>query len=322
MPLKYELREVTFRKEQYTIPYQYYYCEDSDEQFVDTALDEQNMQLLENHYRARHHIPLPAEITAIREQYGLSATRMGEILGFGPNTYGSYEKGDLPNPSNAKLLKVASDPARFLDLIEDWENADTKAGEKLKARVRELKVARKNTYISLQNHLMGTETASKFTGFKRPDLSKLMAMTRYFASLIPSYKTKMNKLLFYADFGMFKAHGRSISGAQYRAIAYGPVPSRYEAVYENMEQGDMLQIDRSLNDDGGQVSLLRAKEEDFSGIFTDQELQVLSKVAEKFKDMSPRDIVTLSHEEDCWKQNKEERSIISYHGAFSLRGLD
>jgi hypothetical protein len=32
---------------------------------------------------------------------------MGIILGFGPNTYAQYEKGDLPPMANANLLKIA-----------------------------------------------------------------------------------------------------------------------------------------------------------------------------------------------------------------------
>ena len=40
-------------------------------------------------------------------------------------------------------------------------------------------------------------------------------------------KTKLNKLLFYADFKHFKEYAVSITGARYARIPFGPAPDKY-----------------------------------------------------------------------------------------------
>ena len=47
-----------------------------------TSQDELTERQVHNLYRAKHHIPFPEEIKNIRLQYGLSAAKMSEVLGF------------------------------------------------------------------------------------------------------------------------------------------------------------------------------------------------------------------------------------------------
>ncbi len=79
-----------FRKETFQIQFQYYLCKDTGEQFTDDELDEVNTNQVYNQYRAKYGIPFPDEIKAIREQYGLPANKMAEILGLGVNVYRNY----------------------------------------------------------------------------------------------------------------------------------------------------------------------------------------------------------------------------------------
>jgi DNA-binding transcriptional regulator YiaG len=60
-------------------------CEDTGEEFTDAKLDDLNLTQAYNQYRTRCNLPFPDEIKALREQYGLSAAKMSEILGFGAN---------------------------------------------------------------------------------------------------------------------------------------------------------------------------------------------------------------------------------------------
>ena len=55
MTLRREEREMTFRKEIFSIQYHYYLCETSGEQFTSTELDELNTQQLYNQYRPDSH---------------------------------------------------------------------------------------------------------------------------------------------------------------------------------------------------------------------------------------------------------------------------
>ncbi len=118
MPLKVERRSLDFRKESFAVTYHYYLCEESGEQLTTTEIDELNMTQLYNQYREKHNLPFPEEIREIREKYGLAATKMSEILGFGINGYRNYESGEVPSQANARLIQLADDPAKFKDLVE------------------------------------------------------------------------------------------------------------------------------------------------------------------------------------------------------------
>src|SRR5690606_33005758 len=93
MKLIKEKRSMSFRKEQFEVIFHYFKCADSGEQFTTTEFDEVNMNQLYNQYRDKFNIPFPAEIIKIREKYGLPASKMSVILGFGINSYRQYENG-------------------------------------------------------------------------------------------------------------------------------------------------------------------------------------------------------------------------------------
>jgi len=117
MFLKREEKLLSFRKEDFTINYHFYLCEDSKERFTTTELDEINIFQLYNLYREKHNIPFPDEIIEIRNKYGISATKMAKILGFGVNIYRNYEGGEVPSNSNARLIQLASSPKDFKTLV-------------------------------------------------------------------------------------------------------------------------------------------------------------------------------------------------------------
>ncbi|MFA6008116.1 MAG: hypothetical protein WC784_05785 [Candidatus Shapirobacteria bacterium] len=55
----------------------------------------------------------PAELVALRARYNASQKAFGAILGFGELTMNSYEKGNMPNPTNRLVLRLAKDPYIF-----------------------------------------------------------------------------------------------------------------------------------------------------------------------------------------------------------------
>ena len=104
--LRYELSELTFRKEKFQYVHQFYECDETKERFTTTALDEVNVGQVYNQYRAKYGIPFPDEIKRIRQRYGLPASKMSQILGFGDNQYRLYENGDMPSEANGKILSL------------------------------------------------------------------------------------------------------------------------------------------------------------------------------------------------------------------------
>jgi len=117
--LQYEKRELEFRKDVFTVTQFYYRCSDTKEEFTTDELDQINVNQLYNQYRERYGVPFPDEIKEIREQYGLSATKMSEILGFGVNSYRQYEGGDIPTVASGRLIQAAKDPEEFKKFLDD-----------------------------------------------------------------------------------------------------------------------------------------------------------------------------------------------------------
>ncbi|SFB07139.1 type II toxin-antitoxin system antitoxin SocA domain-containing protein [Algoriphagus aquimarinus] len=323
MPLRHELRAVTFRKDEVKIRFQFFLCEDSGEKFTTTELDELNLLMVEHAYRTKNHIPQRAEITDIREKYELSALRMGEILGFGQNTYGLYEKGDLPSLANANLIKLARDPLKFKSLVDDWDPKSDKVKSDLLKRIDRLVQAEKLKMVNLDDYLIGDGEANEFTGFTKPNMEKLVEMIVYFAHKVPSYKTKMNKLLFYADFLMFRVFGNSISGAKYVAIDYGPVPNMYETIFENLAVNELIDVFYESKENGSKMEKLmgRADRPIQLDVFSAEELQSLEKVVLSFQNSAVSEIVEISHQEIGWLENKNSKRFISYEYALELKAI-
>ncbi len=101
----------------------------SGESFTDTSTDEINITQVHNQYRERLNIPFPEEIERARNQYGIPASKMSLILGFGLNFYRLWEAGEIPLLSNSKLIQLAANPAIFKTMVErcDALNETTKA---------------------------------------------------------------------------------------------------------------------------------------------------------------------------------------------------
>lgn len=118
MSLQTEIRILTFRKENFEVEYHYFLCEDTQEQFTTTELDEVNISQCYNQYREKYTIPFPNQITKIREKYGINAAKMSEILGMEANCYRNYEQGEVPSVANGRLILVAGDPKEFQRFLE------------------------------------------------------------------------------------------------------------------------------------------------------------------------------------------------------------
>jgi putative zinc finger/helix-turn-helix YgiT family protein len=322
MKLTKEKRSIDFRKETFQIVFHYYKCEDSGEQFTTTTLDEVNMNQVYNQYRDRFNIPFPDEIIKIRDKYGLSAAKMSEILGFGINSYRKYEAGEMPSIANGKLIQIVDDPKKFIDMVELCGTLSDKSKTKYIQKAQLLVDERKRNIFNLnfKEYLMGYHLADIFSGYRNPNFEKFTEMIVYFSEKVQPFKTKMNKLLFYADFLMFKLSCFSISGVRYKAIDMGPVPNNFQSIFEYLANKDVIDICTTEFSNGYTGEQFKArKERPFNAdLFSENELEVLEKVATLFKSTSTNDIIELSHLEEAWKKNEKGKSVISYEYAFEL----
>jgi putative zinc finger/helix-turn-helix YgiT family protein len=322
MVLNKESRTMTFRKEEFVVWYHFYQCEESSEQFTTSELDEVNVSQLYHQYRAKHNLPFPDEILSTREKYGLPATKMAEVLGFGINVYRQYESGEIPSQSNARLIQLAQDPEEFAKLLKlsaVYEGVDL---EKKLKHVEHLIEQKKSVLnFDFEEYLLGDKRANEYTGFKIPNLNKFIEMVVYFTEKLQPYKTKMNKLLFYSDFLNFKQTCHSISGVRYVAIQMGPVPKNFGSLFDYAANKNDIDIIYETFDNGhtGEHFMVNSKRHFNAELFTEKELETLKTVAEKFKGTRTDKIVDISHDEIAWQHNVDGFNEISYKQGFELK---
>lgn len=324
MKLVKESRSIEYRKEKFDVVFHFYYCEESSEQFTNDVLDEINTQQVLNQYREMYKIPFPEEIIQIREKYGVSAAKMSEILGLGANGYRNYEAGEMPSLSNANLIRLAAIPKNFREMVSNNEALDEKFQLKLKQKAETLiEEERENLFTSnIKKYLLGNYPANLYSGYRKPSLEKFTEMVVFFAEQMKPFKTRLNKLLFYSDFLMYKQTCFSISGASYKAINLGPVPTNFNSIFEYLANTDEIDIYyKEFNDGMGEQFIAREDRPFKDTVLTKFELQVLQTVAKRFRKESTNKIIETSHLEKAWKKNQKEKTEISYNDAFDLIAL-
>ena len=177
--------------------------------------------------------------------------------------------------------------------------------------------------MNFKKYLLGDHLADIYSGYRNPNLEKFTEMVVYFSEKMAPFKTKMNKLLFYADFLMFKQSCFSISGVRYKAIDMGPVPINFQSIFEYLANKNEIDILTTEFQNGYTGEQFKArKDRPFEAdLFLENEIEILEKVATVFKSMSTNDIIKFSHLEEAWKKNEKDKSVISYEHAFELNQI-
>ncbi|MCM1489632.1 MAG: Panacea domain-containing protein, partial [Muribaculum sp.] len=269
-------------------------------------LDEANLFQVYNEYRTRHAIPFPDQIIGLREHYRLSAAKMSQILGFGINQYRMYEDGEVPSLSNARTLLAAGEKALFKSFVE--------AAKSDMSDSEFVRVMKKVEETDGDYKMDASPTV--FTGYRTVSAEKISAaIKRLVAEMGPIFVTKMNKLLFYADFLHYKQHGYGITGLTYRAMQYGPVPEGWGRIYSSLPG---IVMEEFVYPSGQSGIQLKSDSPSDMSVLSESERETLSLVCELFKDMSAGDISNVSHKEKAWSDNISTKSEISYQEAFAL----
>ena len=120
--------------------------------------------------------------------------------------------------------------------------------------------------------------------------------------------------MFYADFLHYKMHGQSISGLQYQAIQYGPVPVHYDTIYDNID-GIRKDIVVSHNMESTRLNC----ESWDTSVFSEEELQTLNTILAMARPMTTQDLIEKSHKEEAWQNHRESNQLIPYSEAFGLK---
>ena len=321
MKLVYEKRTSNFRGEQFEFEHTAWLCEDTGEQFTTDDSDTAAFVQVTNQYRAKYGIPYTDEIIDVRKRYGISAAKMSQILGIGVNQYRLYEQGEVPSVSNGRMIRSVMNPKVMLEMVESSKNEMSKSEyERIVSKVKAV-IAESEAY-KLEQY----ETKRLFTvprgadnGYAQISLDRLKNILLYFIEKSDGvFFTKMNKLLFYADFMAYRVTGKSVSGLAYKAIAHGPVPVRWDRIYSFYDEIDQEIVQFS---DGREGTKLVSKLSPDMAEFSDDELKILEYVSQRFKNETPTQISETSHEEEAWKKYKDSDKLISFEMAFTLKAI-
>lgn len=299
-----EIRKATFRKEEYSYIHTGIIDEEG-EMWTTTEMDDANIFQVYNQYRIKHGMPFPDEIAGIRAHYGLSAAKMAQILGFGINQYRMYEDGEVPSVSNARTIIASREKDIFMSFVDASRSEMTEP--------EYLRIKKKVEAVDGDYRPIGQP--SEYTGFRSLSLDKAAAvMSVIISNLGSTFVTKMNKLLFYADFIHYKRHGFGITGIIYRALPFGPVPERWGALFNSLPA---IEMEEFLYP-SGQSGIRLVTDGEVNRDLHDSELRAIDKVCTLFSDMSAGEISQTSHLEKGWIDNNNRRSPISYQYAFAL----
>lgn len=293
-------------------------CAECGEELFNEELDSATLINAYNEYRRRHKLLLPEEIRKIREQYGLSQRSFAKLLNWGDKTIRRYENGAVQDRAHNSLLLFLREPENMRTYLTENEVAlDEKQVAKLLDTVDKLE---QDTY-SRDGRLYFDSFFSRIpceeNGFKGFDYEKLCAMVLFFAHKSAGLlKTKLMKLLNYSDMIFYKENGISISGLKYAHLPYGPVPDNFDMILGKMAADHIAHIEVSY--DGAYEYHQVVPECDVpEGVLSDEEIEVLTRIYEKFKNFGSAEISNYSHKETGYKATKTGQ-IISYAYAVDI----
>jgi uncharacterized phage-associated protein len=119
-------------------------------------------------------------------------------------------------------------------------------------------------------------------------------------------KTKLMKLLYFLDFIHFKQTGKSVTGMDYYAWDFGPVPAQ---VWEELKGGMGADMKEAIIvSQKGDFHHVQPKKKFCDQFFTNRELKILEQVSFIFRDATTNEMVELTHLENTpWDKTLKEQ---------------
>ena len=258
MGLKTVKKEITFKGVDITLETDAYICADCGLE-AGTPQSAGALQLaMADAYRAKKGLLTSKEIKALRKSNSLTQRQLAEMMNVGIASIKRWETATVQSASMDHALRMQ---------LQCRRQADNCSGNR-EISLPRIKLAARQLEILLGKKLL-----------KKGD--KFLYLAKY---------------LWYADFMCFRQIGRSMTGASYAALPYGPQLNNY----------------RDLID-----SIMKSNENDAEPL-SDDELEILRKVAEKFPEEQL--VHNAAHREKIWRKAKTG-ALISYSCAHELTGI-
>ena len=291
------------------------FCKKCNNLVYDDKLDNLASEIAISKYNEQYGITKEM-IIDLRKKYKLSQEQFSKIIGCAKKTLISYEKGkSIPNDCYLIILKsLLLKPETIITLINaNKEQFTDKEYEKINSRINE-------SLLNNIKRIIGSDEdkPTEYNGYTKLSLDKIYNMIIYF-SKDTIFKVKLLKEMFYADFLCYKESCKSITGLEYAKLPLGPVPDGFENIIYKCIQDKVIDYKEELSLDSVKCYITSKKKFD-STIFNDEEIQILEKVKNKFKDFGSAKIAEFSHKEKAFNETKLTHKI-SYDYAFDIESI-
>ena len=294
---------------------EFYKCQECSEEFEISNSSMDPYAIAYREYRARKGMLQPEAIRELRVKHGLTQKEFSDLLGIGIATLNRYENGALQSVAHDQMIKFAMEPRNLLSLVTN--NQHILSDLKKQRIINQLTEESETSWLESTKDIFGGYSADLYSGYKKFDLDKFFEAIKYFCFQERIYKTKLMKLLFYADFGHYKNYAVSITGARYARLPYGPVPDQFEKWLAALTHDDNgIQKEEVWNNDYPGEVYFSNTPPDLS-IFSPTELRVLATVKDVFHNHSAKEISDISHKEKGYQETKPTL-LIPYSYALDL----
>ncbi len=306
---------VEVRGEPIEVDAEFFKCTECGADFENTRSPD-SLALAYREYRRHHDMLQPEHIREWRKRYGLTQKEVGQLLGWGDVTLSRYETGALQVDAHERMLRLAMEPHNLMKLIE--ESPEALSEDKRKRLLEELHAADSEScsFERLFEERFAYYSPDEYSGFRKLDARKLFNAILFF-SVGGQLKTKLNKLLFYADFKHFKEYAVSITGTRYVHLQYGPVPDNYEYYFAELERERVLSVEEEILGYYTGFKCVASVEPDLAA-FEQSERDVLELILSYFQRFGSAEIMKFSHEEAGYVSTSD-REVISYLYAQDLK---
>ena len=151
----------------------------------------------------------------------------------------------------------------------------------------------------------------------RPNEKKLKSLILYILQKYNNQKlteTKLQKLLYFCDFGYFQETGESITGSQYRKNRFGPTIINLPQVLEDMKKEGLINILKGSNYFGSPQKTFSIVNPEVlpEGDFSKSELLIIDRIDEAYEKLTPREITSISHVDFPYLATKRMGQTIKY----------
>ena len=148
--------------------------------------------------------------------------------------------------------------------------------------------------------------------WEEADEDKLAELILYVADKeltdAPGGATKINKILFFAEWSHIRAHGVPITGAVYQKLENGPAPRRFLPIRDRLigEDAAYVRVDDYF---GRPLHRLVPKRQPDLSRFSPEELRIVDQVVTALWGKPASEVSGMSHEEMGWKMVEEGEDI-------------